>query len=63
MSLWARIKEVWAAWRDPLDVFDDDYPDSHPFTDPIPLDADCPDEQPERGALPSHPDLEADLDG
>ena len=52
MTIWARIKEVWAAWQDPMDVFDDDYPDSHPFTAPIPLDADCPDTQPSRpGAL------------
>lgn len=46
MNAWAWIKSVWAAWKDPMDVFDDDYPDSHPFTDPIPLDADCPDTQP-----------------
>lgn len=54
MNLWAWIKSVWAAWREPVDVFDDDddFPDSDPFTDRTPLDAECPDTQPSQpGAL------------
>jgi hypothetical protein len=47
MNLWAWIKSVWAAWMDPMDVFDDDtFPDSDGWTDRTPLDADCPDTQP-----------------
>ena len=53
MNLWAWIMSVWAAWVDPMDVFDDDtFPDSDGWTDRIPLDADCPDTQPSQpGAL------------
>ena len=47
MNLWAWIKLVWAAWRDPLDVFDDDtFPDSDGWTDRLPLDMEAPDTQP-----------------
>lgn len=52
MNLWAWIQSVWAAWMDPVDVFDSDFPESNPFTDRTPLEFDCPDTQPSQpGAL------------
>lgn len=46
MNFWAWIKDIWAAWKDPVDVFDSDFPDSDNWTDRTPLDAQCPDTQP-----------------
>lgn len=48
MTPWAWIKSVWAAWRDPVDVWpdEDEFPDSDHWTDRTPLEASCPDTQP-----------------
>ncbi len=47
MNLLHRLRDWWCdlleAWREPLDVWDSDFPDSSP---PIPDDFDCPDTQP-----------------
>jgi len=53
---WARIRAIWSAWRDPLDIdFDSDFPNSDGWTDRIPIDSDCPDTQPTAPGLLDEP--------